>query len=98
MTRPADTMASDSRWRKAPRMLRSLSLLRKKSRAVSALMPMPMAATMEMVFPGQGFGMHEAVEGFVADGAEGDEQDGGIQQGDEDRGLFIAVCIFLRWV
>lgn len=41
-----------------------------------------------------GFGGHEPVDCFVADGAEGNQQDGGVQEGYEDGGLFETVGIF----
>jgi len=41
-----------------------------------------------------GFGGHEPVERLIADGADGKQEDGGIEQGYEDGGLFESVGIF----
>ena len=44
---------------------------------------------------GQGsFGAHQPVDRFVADGAKGNQEDGGVEEGYEDRCLFEAVGIF----
>ena len=40
---------------------------------------------------------HALLDRLIADGADGEEEDGGIEQGDEDRGLFIAVGEFFIW-
>src|SRR6185437_1866134 len=42
---------------------------------------------------GKRFWGHQAVDGFVADGAEGDQQDGCVEERDEDGRLFITVGI-----
>ena len=42
----------------------------------------------------EGLRIHEAVYGFIADGSDGQQQDGCVQQGYEDGRLFIAVGLF----
>ena len=43
---------------------------------------------------GHGLGRHQAVYRFIPDRSQGQQQDGGIEKGHQDSGLFIAVGIF----
>src|SRR5580658_10820488 len=42
-----------------------------------------------------GFGGHETVEGLIADGAEGEQEDGGVEEGYEDGRFLEAVGVLI---
>jgi len=68
-------------------MLMSPLLPEANSQAVTPLMAMPMVATMITVRLATGSGIEQPLYGFQHDGAAGDQQQHGVDQRGEDRGI-----------